>query len=40
NSGVEESFREMGINLVRTDVGDRNVIEAMKENNFVLGMAL
>ena len=37
NSGVEESFREMGINLVRTDVGDRNVIEAMKENNFVLG---
>lgn len=37
NSGVEESFGEMGINLVRTDVGDRNVIEAMKENNFVLG---
>lgn len=37
NSGVEESFKKMGINLVRTDVGDRNVIEKMLENNFVLG---
>ncbi len=37
NSGVEESFNEVGINLIRTDVGDRNVIEEMLKNNYSLG---
>lgn len=37
NSGVEESFKAYGINLIRTDVGDRNVIEEMLKNNYNLG---
>lgn len=37
NKGTEESFKKLGVNLVRTDVGDRNVIEKMMQNNYVLG---
>lgn len=37
NSGVEQSFNDFGINLIRTDVGDRNVIEEMLKNNYNLG---
>lgn len=37
NSGVEESFKNLGITLIRTDVGDRNVIEEMLKNNYSLG---
>ena len=37
NSGTEESFKNIGVRLVRTDVGDRNVIEKMMQNNYVLG---
>ena len=37
NSGVEESFKDLGITLIRTDVGDRNVIEEMQKNNYSLG---
>ncbi len=37
NLGCEESLKKFGINLVRVDVGDRNVIEKMRENNFSLG---
>lgn len=37
NSGTEQSFKNLGINLIRTDVGDRNVIEAMLKNNYCLG---
>lgn len=37
NSGTEESLKKLGINLIRTDVGDRNVIEKMLKNNYSLG---
>ena len=37
NLGVEKYLREKGINVVRCDVGDRNVIYAMKEHGAELG---
>ena len=37
NSGTEESLNKLGIKLIRTDVGDRNVIEKMLKNNYSLG---
>lgn len=37
NLGCEESLNEIGIKLVRVDVGDRNVIEKMRDNNYSLG---
>lgn len=37
NSGTEQSLKKLGINLVRCDVGDRNVIETMLKNNYCLG---
>ncbi len=37
NSGMEQSLNNIGISLVRTDVGDRNVIEEMLKNNYSLG---
>lgn len=37
NLGCEESLNELGIKLIRTDVGDKNVIEKMRDNNFSLG---
>ena len=37
NSGTEESLNKLGINLIRCDVGDRNVIEQMLKNNYSLG---
>lgn len=37
NSGTEESLKNLGIKLIRTDVGDRNVIETMLKNNYSLG---
>lgn len=37
NIGCEESLNKLGIKLVRVDVGDKNVIEKMKINNFSLG---
>lgn len=37
NSGMEQSLNSLGISLVRTDVGDRNVIEEMLKNNYSLG---
>lgn len=37
NSGTEESLNKLGIKLIRTDVGDRNVIEKMLINNYSLG---
>ena len=37
NSGLEESLREKGISFIRTDVGDRNVVEVMREKNILLG---
>lgn len=37
NLGCEESLNELGVHLVRVDVGDKNVIEKMREKNFALG---
>ena len=37
NKALENFFLERKINLIRTDVGDRNIIESMKKQNFVLG---
>ena len=37
NLGFELAMKQNGINVIRTDVGDRYVIEAMKKNNYVLG---
>ncbi len=37
NKALEDYFLEKKINLIRTDVGDRNIIQSMKEQNLVLG---
>ncbi len=37
NKALENYFLEKKINLIRTDVGDRNIIQSMKEQSFVLG---
>ncbi len=37
NLGFEISMKEKGINLVRTDVGDRYILEEMKKNNYNFG---
>ena len=37
NKALENYFLEKKINLVRTDVGDRNIIQSMKKQKFVLG---
>ena len=37
NSGLEESLSSKGISFVRTNVGDRNVVEKMREENIDLG---
>lgn len=37
NLGLEHALQQAGINLVRTDVGDRNVSDAMVKHGAVLG---
>jgi phosphoglucosamine mutase len=37
NLGLEEELSEMGLGLVRTQVGDRYVVEAMREGGYNLG---
>ena len=37
NKALENYFLEKKINLIRTDVGDRNIIQSMKEKNLILG---
>ncbi len=37
NMGLEQSLEEMGISLVRTDVGDHKVVEKMIRDGYVLG---
>jgi len=37
NLGVEKYLNKKGVNVIRCDVGDRNVIYAMKENGAELG---
>ena len=37
NKALENYFLEKKINLIRTDVGDKNIIQSMKEKNLILG---
>jgi phosphoglucosamine mutase len=37
NLGLRIALEQLGINLIMTDVGDRNVLEQMLKNNSVLG---
>ena len=37
NSGLETSLSPHGISFLRTDIGDRNVVETMRKNNIQLG---
>ncbi len=37
NQGLEHMLREKSIQLFRTEVGDRNVVECMRENQIILG---
>lgn len=37
NLGLSHALRNAGINLVQTKVGDRYVLESMRENGFVIG---
>ena len=37
NGGIERALSKEGVSLVRTDVGDKHVLQAMKEKNLLLG---
>ncbi len=37
NMGLNSALKQMGVELIRTDVGDRNVIEEMLKHNYSLG---
>ena len=37
NSGIVSSLKEKGISFIKTDVGDKYIIEAMEEHNLNLG---
>lgn len=37
NYGLEEALQRIGIKLLRSDVGDKNVIDLMQKNNLYLG---
>jgi len=37
NLGLEHALNREGINLIRTQVGDRNVVEAMRQGGFNMG---
>ena len=37
NSGLAKYLEKNNINFIRADVGDRNIIKEMRENDFVLG---
>jgi phosphoglucosamine mutase len=37
NKGVEEALKKLNIELIRTNVGDRYVLEKLIENNWMLG---
>lgn len=37
NSGLEETLKPYGIKIIRSDVGDRNVVELMRANQVLLG---
>ncbi len=37
NTGLEETLKSYGIDILRSDIGDRNVVKIMKEENITLG---
>ena len=37
NKALEDYFLQKKINLIRTDVGDRNIIQSMKDQSLILG---
>ena len=37
NKGLTRALREVGVGLVTVDVGDRNVVEALRRDNLLLG---
>ena len=37
NTGLEDTLKSHGIDFVRADVGDRNVVQVMKKQNILLG---
>ena len=37
NTGLEETLKSHGIDFVRTEVGDKNVVQTMREKNILLG---
>lgn len=37
NVGLDHAMKKQGIYVVRTDVGDKNVVEAMRQNGYMLG---
>lgn len=37
NFGLDQAMKKHGIYVVRTDVGDKNVVEAMRQNGYSLG---
>ena len=37
NKGLEISLAKMGVDLIRTDVGDRHVLQKLEELNWDLG---
>lgn len=37
NFGLEQKMKESGVNIIKTNVGDKYVVEEMRKNNFNLG---
>ena len=37
NLGLDKDLKDLNINLIKTDVGDKNVYQALKQKNLVLG---
>jgi phosphoglucosamine mutase len=37
NFGLDQAMKKQGIYVVRTDVGDKNVVEAMRQHGYTLG---
>ena len=37
NTGLDETLKTHGIEVVRSDIGDRNVVEVMRKENIILG---
>lgn len=37
NQGLEEIFNRLGVNLLRVDVGDRNIVQTLRNKQLILG---